>query len=43
MTLTWLDYTVIAGYLVAITAFGSWTAGDWPGIAGKTLPVSYGR
>jgi SSS family transporter len=26
MTLTWLDYTVIAGYLVAITAFGSWFA-----------------
>ena len=26
MTLTWLDYTVIAGYLVAITVFGSWFA-----------------
>ena len=26
MTLTWVDYTVIAGYLVAITAFGSWFA-----------------
>jgi SSS family solute:Na+ symporter len=26
MTLTWLDYTVIAGYLVAITLFGSWFA-----------------
>jgi SSS family transporter len=26
MTLTWLDYTVIAGYLLAITAFGSWFA-----------------
>ena len=26
MTLTWLDYAVIAGYLVAITAFGSWFA-----------------
>ena len=26
MTLTWLDYTVIAGYLVAITIFGSWFA-----------------
>jgi SSS family solute:Na+ symporter len=26
MTLTWIDYAVIAGYLVAITAFGSWFA-----------------
>jgi solute:Na+ symporter, SSS family len=26
MTLTWLDYTVIAAYLVAITLFGSWFA-----------------
>ena len=26
MVLTWLDYAVIAGYLVAITAFGSWFA-----------------
>lgn len=26
MTLTWLDYTVITGYLLAITAFGSWFA-----------------
>jgi len=26
MTLTWLDYVVIAGYLLAITAFGSWFA-----------------
>jgi len=26
MTLNWLDYTVIAGYLLAITAFGSWFA-----------------
>jgi len=26
MTLTWVDYAVIAGYLVAITAFGSWFA-----------------
>ena len=26
MTLTWLDYAVIAGYLVAITIFGSWFA-----------------
>jgi SSS family transporter len=26
MTLTWLDYLVIGGYLVAITAFGSWFA-----------------
>lgn len=26
MTLTWLDYTVIACYLIAITAFGSWFA-----------------
>ena len=26
MTLTWLDYTVIAGYLLAITIFGSWFA-----------------
>jgi len=26
MTLSWLDYTVIAGYLLAITAFGSWFA-----------------
>jgi SSS family transporter len=26
MVLTWLDYTVIAGYLIAITAFGSWFA-----------------
>ena len=26
MTLTWVDYTVIAGYLLAITAFGSWFA-----------------
>ncbi len=25
-TLTWLDYVVIAGYLVGITAFGSWFA-----------------
>jgi SSS family solute:Na+ symporter len=24
MVLTWLDYVVIAGYLLAITAFGSW-------------------
>ena len=24
--LTWLDYVVIAGYLLAITAFGSWFA-----------------
>jgi SSS family solute:Na+ symporter len=26
MTLSWLDYAVIAGYLLAITAFGSWFA-----------------
>jgi SSS family solute:Na+ symporter len=26
VTLTWLDYLVIAGYLLAITAFGSWFA-----------------
>jgi SSS family solute:Na+ symporter len=26
MVLTWLDYAVIAAYLVAITAFGSWFA-----------------
>jgi SSS family transporter len=26
MALTWLDYVVIAGYLLAITAFGSWFA-----------------
>src|SRR5687768_6403468 len=26
MVLTWLDYVVIAAYLVAITAFGSWFA-----------------
>src|ERR687891_4594 len=26
MTLTWLDYAVIAGYLVAITLFGSYFA-----------------
>jgi SSS family solute:Na+ symporter len=26
MVLTWLDYAVIAGYLIAITAFGSWFA-----------------
>lgn len=26
MTLTWLDYLVIGGYLLAITAFGSWFA-----------------
>jgi SSS family solute:Na+ symporter len=26
MVLTWLDYLVIAGYLLAITAFGSWFA-----------------
>jgi solute:Na+ symporter, SSS family len=26
MVLTWLDYTVIAGYLIAVTAFGSWFA-----------------
>ena len=26
MVLTWIDYTVIAGYLLAITAFGSWFA-----------------
>ena len=26
MALTWLDYAVIAGYLLAITAFGSWFA-----------------
>lgn len=26
MVLNWLDYTVIAGYLLAITAFGSWFA-----------------
>src|SRR5687767_3612092 len=26
MVLTWLDYVVIAGYLLAITAFGSWFA-----------------
>jgi solute:Na+ symporter, SSS family len=26
MTLTWVDYTVIAAYLLAITAFGSWFA-----------------
>jgi SSS family solute:Na+ symporter len=26
LTLTWLDYTVIGGYLIAITAFGSWFA-----------------
>jgi SSS family transporter len=26
MVLTWLDYVVIAGYLVAITSFGSWFA-----------------
>ena len=24
MVLTWIDYTVIAGYLLAITAFGTW-------------------
>jgi SSS family transporter len=26
LVLTWLDYVVIAGYLLAITAFGSWFA-----------------
>src|SRR6188472_3875648 len=26
MVLTWVDYVVIAGYLLAITAFGSWFA-----------------
>jgi solute:Na+ symporter, SSS family len=26
MVLTWIDYVVIAGYLIAITAFGSWFA-----------------
>ena len=26
MVLTWVDYAVIVGYLVAITAFGSWFA-----------------
>src|SRR6476659_8088183 len=26
MVLTWLDYVVIAGYILAITAFGSWFA-----------------
>ena len=26
MVLTWLDYAVIAVYLLAITAFGSWFA-----------------
>src|SRR6266576_2757120 len=26
MVLTWLDYVVIAGFLLAITAFGSWFA-----------------
>ena len=26
MALTWLDYVVIAGYLIGITAFGSWFA-----------------
>jgi SSS family transporter len=26
MVLTWVDYAVIAGYLLAITAFGSWFA-----------------
>jgi SSS family solute:Na+ symporter len=26
LTLTWLDYLVIGGYLLAITAFGSWFA-----------------
>lgn len=26
MVLTWIDYVVIAGYLLAITAFGSWFA-----------------
>jgi SSS family transporter len=26
MVLTWIDYAVIAGYLLAITAFGSWLA-----------------
>ena len=26
MVLTWIDYAVIAAYLVAITAFGSWFA-----------------
>src|SRR5262245_35513716 len=26
MVLTWLDYVVIGGYLIAITAFGSWFA-----------------
>ena len=26
MVLSWLDYVVIAGYLIAITAFGSWFA-----------------
>ncbi len=26
MVLTWLDYAIIAGYLIAITAFGSWFA-----------------
>ena len=26
MVLTWIDYTVIAGYLLAITAFGTWFA-----------------
>src|SRR5215831_18838812 len=26
MVLTWIDYAVIVGYLIAITAFGSWFA-----------------
>ena len=26
MVLTWIDYTVIAAYLLAITAFGTWSA-----------------
>ena len=26
MVLTWIDYAVIAAYLLAITAFGSWFA-----------------
>ena len=26
MVLTWIDYTVIAAYLLAITAFGTWFA-----------------
>jgi Na+/proline symporter len=26
MVLTWLDYAVIAGYLIAITQFGSYFA-----------------